>query len=141
MKETPSQCALNSTILSLMELKYFTFERGKSTSQPLDRASQQEEEEDTISQVSSVTSLSSAVTTAASKARQGGTKATDKELQRGSPVLRQSMSHGPRHRGTFWSSQRGQCHSSIYLAFSGALFKTGALSEIMQKGPVVPRPR
>uniref|UniRef100_H9GCQ0 Ankyrin repeat domain 27 n=1 Tax=Anolis carolinensis TaxID=28377 RepID=H9GCQ0_ANOCA len=82
MKETPSQCALNSTILSLMELKYFTFERGKSTSQPLDRASQQEEEEDTISQALPVTSLSSAVATAAREARQGETKATDKETDK-----------------------------------------------------------
>ncbi|XP_042336801.1 ankyrin repeat domain-containing protein 27 isoform X2 [Sceloporus undulatus] len=80
MKETPSQCALNSTILSLMELKYLTFERGKSVSQPLARSSQCGE--DTISQVSSVTSLSSPIASAATAVRQEETKAIYKEVDK-----------------------------------------------------------
>ncbi|KAH0619590.1 hypothetical protein JD844_000322 [Phrynosoma platyrhinos] len=79
MKETPSQCALNSTILSLMELKYLTFERGKSASQPLARSSLCGE--DTISQVSSVTSLSSPISLSATAVRQEETKAIYKEVR------------------------------------------------------------
>ncbi|XP_062997471.1 ankyrin repeat domain-containing protein 27 [Elgaria multicarinata webbii] len=56
-KETPVQCALNSTILSLMELDYLTFERGQSASQSPTRSPQFCE--DTISQISSVSTLSS----------------------------------------------------------------------------------
>ncbi|KAI6077673.1 Ankyrin repeat domain-containing protein 27 isoform X2 [Aix galericulata] len=51
MKETSLQCALNSKILSLMELNYITFERGQSAS---------EHSAETFSRGSSVSSLSSA---------------------------------------------------------------------------------
>ncbi|XP_061449947.1 ankyrin repeat domain-containing protein 27 [Rhineura floridana] len=74
MKETSVQCALNSTILSLMELNYLAFERGQSASQFLARSSQCGE--DTISQVSSVSSLSS------STARQEETKFNYKEVDK-----------------------------------------------------------
>ncbi|XP_066492877.1 ankyrin repeat domain-containing protein 27 isoform X1 [Tiliqua scincoides] len=62
MKETAAQCALNSKILSLMELNYLTFERGKSAPQVTEpsRARSPQCCEDTISQASSVSSLSSA---------------------------------------------------------------------------------
>ncbi|XP_054856723.1 ankyrin repeat domain-containing protein 27 [Eublepharis macularius] len=74
MKETAVQCALNSTILSLMELNYLRFERRQSASQSLTRS------EDTVSQVSSGSSLSSAAT--ASITRQDGTKAYYKEVEK-----------------------------------------------------------
>ncbi|XP_077166705.1 ankyrin repeat domain-containing protein 27 isoform X2 [Paroedura picta] len=74
MKETAVQCALNSTILSLMELNYLRFERRPSASQSLTRS------EDTASQVSSGSSLSSSTT--ASIARQDITKAYYKEVEK-----------------------------------------------------------
>ncbi|XP_035192873.1 ankyrin repeat domain-containing protein 27 isoform X2 [Oxyura jamaicensis] len=58
MKETSLQCALNSKILSLMELNYLTFERGQSASESPLRSPQHSVE--TFSRVSSVSSLSSA---------------------------------------------------------------------------------
>ncbi|XP_067158612.1 ankyrin repeat domain-containing protein 27 isoform X2 [Apteryx mantelli] len=57
MKETSLQCALNSKILSLMELNYLTFERGKSASESPLRSPQRSTE--TFSRGSSVSSLSS----------------------------------------------------------------------------------
>ncbi|KAL8194885.1 UNVERIFIED_CONTAM: hypothetical protein K2H54_037571, partial [Gekko kuhli] len=74
MKETAVQCALNSTILSLMELNYLRFERRQSASQSLTRS------EDTASQVSSGSSLSSSAT--APIARRDGTKAYYKEVEK-----------------------------------------------------------
>ncbi|XP_053126363.1 ankyrin repeat domain-containing protein 27 isoform X2 [Hemicordylus capensis] len=76
MKETAVQCALNSTILSLMELNYLTFERGKSTSQPL--AKSPPCYEDAISQVSSLSSLPEP----AAVSRQEETKVNDKEVEK-----------------------------------------------------------
>eukprot|EP00076_Gallus_gallus_P025393 XP_015147919.1 ankyrin repeat domain-containing protein 27 isoform X2 [Gallus gallus] len=58
MKETSLQCALNSKILSLMELNYLTFERGQSASESPLRSPQHSTE--TFSRGSSVSSLSSA---------------------------------------------------------------------------------
>ncbi|KAM6252787.1 ankyrin repeat domain-containing protein 27 isoform 1-T1 [Porphyrio hochstetteri] len=58
MKETSLQCALNSKILSLMELNCLTFERGQSASESPLRSPQQSTE--TFSRGSSVSSLSSA---------------------------------------------------------------------------------
>uniref|UniRef100_A0A8C3XIF0 Ankyrin repeat domain 27 n=1 Tax=Chelydra serpentina TaxID=8475 RepID=A0A8C3XIF0_CHESE len=58
MKETSLQCALNSKILSLMELNYLTFERGQSASESPVRSPQHSA--DTFSRGSSVSSLSSA---------------------------------------------------------------------------------
>ncbi|XP_031411290.1 ankyrin repeat domain-containing protein 27 isoform X2 [Meleagris gallopavo] len=58
MKETSLQCALNSKILSLMELNYLTFERGQSASESPHRSPQHSTE--TFSRGSSVSSLSSA---------------------------------------------------------------------------------
>ncbi|XP_068550045.1 ankyrin repeat domain-containing protein 27 isoform X2 [Anas acuta] len=58
MKETSLQCALNSKILSLMELNYITFERGQSASELPLRSPQHSAE--TFSRGSSVSSLSSA---------------------------------------------------------------------------------
>ncbi|XP_068812341.1 ankyrin repeat domain-containing protein 27 isoform X5 [Struthio camelus] len=58
MKETSLQCALNSKILSLMELNYLTFERGQSASESPLRSPQRSTE--TFSRGSSVSSLSSA---------------------------------------------------------------------------------
>uniref|UniRef100_A0A8C3HST2 Ankyrin repeat domain 27 n=1 Tax=Chrysemys picta bellii TaxID=8478 RepID=A0A8C3HST2_CHRPI len=58
MKETSLQCALNSKILSLMELNYLTFERGQSASETPVRSPQHSA--DTFSRGSSVSSLSSA---------------------------------------------------------------------------------
>ncbi|NXC19742.1 ANR27 protein, partial [Corythaeola cristata] len=60
MKETSLQCALNSKILSLMELNYLTFERGQSASESPLRSPQHSTE--TFSRGSSVSSLSSAST-------------------------------------------------------------------------------
>ncbi|XP_075571304.1 ankyrin repeat domain-containing protein 27 isoform X2 [Pelecanus crispus] len=60
MKETSLQCALNSKILSLMELNYLTFERGQSASESPLRSPQRSAE--TFSRGSSVSSLSSAST-------------------------------------------------------------------------------
>ncbi|XP_075290076.1 ankyrin repeat domain-containing protein 27 isoform X3 [Opisthocomus hoazin] len=60
MKETSLQCALNSKILSLMELNYLTFERGQSASESPLRSPQHSVE--TFSRGSSVSSLSSAST-------------------------------------------------------------------------------
>ncbi|XP_062356328.1 ankyrin repeat domain-containing protein 27 isoform X1 [Cinclus cinclus] len=60
MKETSLQCALNSKILSLMELNYLTFERGQSASESPLRSPQHSAE--TFSRGSSVSSLSSAST-------------------------------------------------------------------------------
>ncbi|KAM6409308.1 ankyrin repeat domain-containing protein 27 isoform 2-T2 [Rhynochetos jubatus] len=60
MKETSLQCALNSKILSLMELNYLTFERGQSASESPLRSPQRSTE--TFSRGSSVSSLSSAST-------------------------------------------------------------------------------
>uniref|UniRef100_A0A8D0H6M3 Ankyrin repeat domain 27 n=1 Tax=Sphenodon punctatus TaxID=8508 RepID=A0A8D0H6M3_SPHPU len=57
MKETSLQCALNSKILSLMELNYLTFERGESAAESPVRSPQRSA--DTFSRVSSVSSLSS----------------------------------------------------------------------------------
>nr|XP_025039493.1 ankyrin repeat domain-containing protein 27 isoform X2 [Pelodiscus sinensis] len=57
MKETSLQCALNSKILSLMELNYLTFERGQSASESPGRSPQRSA--DTFSRGSSVSSLSS----------------------------------------------------------------------------------
>uniref|UniRef100_A0ACB8EAU8 Uncharacterized protein n=1 Tax=Sphaerodactylus townsendi TaxID=933632 RepID=A0ACB8EAU8_9SAUR len=74
MKETSVQCALNSTILSLMELNYLRFERRQSASQSLTRS------EDTASQASSGSSLSSAATTSIN--RQDRTKAYYKEVEK-----------------------------------------------------------
>ncbi|KAJ7311918.1 hypothetical protein JRQ81_006238 [Phrynocephalus forsythii] len=70
MKETPVQCALNSTILSLMESNYLTFERGQSASQSLPRSPQGCE--DAVSHVSCVCSLTSAAAAAAAAAAAGG---------------------------------------------------------------------
>ncbi|XP_070616397.1 ankyrin repeat domain-containing protein 27 isoform X2 [Erythrolamprus reginae] len=56
MKETPVQYALNSTIVSLMELNYLTFEKGQRSSQSPVRSSSCGE--DTLSQLSSTSSLS-----------------------------------------------------------------------------------
>ncbi|XP_067396118.1 ankyrin repeat domain-containing protein 27 [Emydura macquarii macquarii] len=58
MKETSLQCALNSKILSLMELNYLTFERGQSASESPVRSPLRSA--DTFSRGSSVSSLSSA---------------------------------------------------------------------------------
>ncbi|XP_060132080.1 ankyrin repeat domain-containing protein 27 isoform X1 [Zootoca vivipara] len=74
IKETPVQCALNSTILSLMELNYLAFERGQSASQSPARSSQGGE--DSISQLSSISSLSSATT------RQEEAKSSYKEVEK-----------------------------------------------------------
>nr|XP_021396597.1 ankyrin repeat domain-containing protein 27 isoform X4 [Lonchura striata domestica] len=60
MKETSLQCALNSKILSLMEVNYLTFERGQSASESPLRSPQHSTE--TFSRGSSVSSLSSAST-------------------------------------------------------------------------------
>ncbi|XP_069649608.1 ankyrin repeat domain-containing protein 27 isoform X2 [Haliaeetus albicilla] len=60
MKETSLQCALNSKILSLMELNYLTFERGQSASESSLRSPQHSTE--TFSRGSSISSLSSAST-------------------------------------------------------------------------------
>ncbi|KAM6057794.1 ankyrin repeat domain-containing protein 27 isoform 2-T2 [Chlamydotis macqueenii] len=60
MKETSLQCALNSKILSLMELNYLTFERGQSASESPLRSPQRSTE--AFSRGSSVSSLSSAST-------------------------------------------------------------------------------
>ncbi|NXU48575.1 ANR27 protein, partial [Turnix velox] len=60
MKETSLQCALNSKILSLMELNYIKFERGQSASESPLRSPQRSAE--TFSRGSSVSSLSSAST-------------------------------------------------------------------------------
>ncbi|EMP36869.1 Ankyrin repeat domain-containing protein 27 [Chelonia mydas] len=57
MKETSLQCALNSKILSLMELNYLTFERGQSASEV---TVSPQHSADTFSRGSSVSSLSSA---------------------------------------------------------------------------------
>ncbi|XP_078236475.1 ankyrin repeat domain-containing protein 27 isoform X1 [Pogona vitticeps] len=79
MKETPVQCALNSTILSLMELNYLTFEKGQGASQSLTRSPQGGE--DTLSQVSCASTLSSA-TTATAGAGQEETKTNYKEVDK-----------------------------------------------------------
>ncbi|XP_068017803.1 ankyrin repeat domain-containing protein 27 isoform X1 [Melanerpes formicivorus] len=57
MRETSLQCALNSKILSLMELNYLAFERGQSASESPLRSPQYSTE--TFSRGSSVSSLSS----------------------------------------------------------------------------------
>uniref|UniRef100_A0A0F7ZCG5 Ankyrin repeat domain-containing protein 27 n=2 Tax=Crotalus adamanteus TaxID=8729 RepID=A0A0F7ZCG5_CROAD len=80
MKETPMQCALNSTIVSLMELNYLTFEKGQHASQSPVRSSCCE---DTISQVSSTSSLSSIilVTTVTPEEAKSNYKEVDKLLR------------------------------------------------------------
>ncbi|XP_064015901.1 ankyrin repeat domain-containing protein 27 isoform X3 [Pogoniulus pusillus] len=60
MRETSLQCALNSKIVSLMELNYLTFERGQSASESPLRSPQHSTE--TFSRGSSVSSLSSTST-------------------------------------------------------------------------------
>uniref|UniRef100_A0A8C3RMB5 Ankyrin repeat domain 27 n=1 Tax=Chelydra serpentina TaxID=8475 RepID=A0A8C3RMB5_CHESE len=60
MKETSLQCALNSKILSLMELNYLTFERGQSASEVTSPVRSPQHSADTFSRGSSVSSLSSA---------------------------------------------------------------------------------
>ncbi|ETE62186.1 Ankyrin repeat domain-containing protein 27, partial [Ophiophagus hannah] len=76
MKETPLQCALNSTIVSLMELNYLTFEKGQHASQVIQRI-------DTISQVSSTSSLSFIipVTTVTPEETKSNYKEVDKLLR------------------------------------------------------------
>ncbi|XP_074439088.1 ankyrin repeat domain-containing protein 27 isoform X4 [Larus michahellis] len=76
MKETSLQCALNSKILSLMELNYLTFERGQSASESPLRSPQRSTE--TFSRGSSVSSLSSAST----DARQEEVKNSYKEVEK-----------------------------------------------------------
>ncbi|KAM9509464.1 ankyrin repeat domain-containing protein 27 isoform 3-T7 [Guaruba guarouba] len=76
MKETSLQCALNSKILSLMELNSLTFERGQSASESSLRSPQRSTE--TFSRGSSVSSLSSAST----DIRQEEVKNSYKEVQK-----------------------------------------------------------
>ncbi|KAM8982977.1 ankyrin repeat domain-containing protein 27 isoform 1-T6 [Ara ararauna] len=76
MKETSLQCALNSKILSLMELNSLTFERGQSASESSLRSPQRSME--TFSRGSSVSSLSSAST----DIRQEEVKNSYKEVQK-----------------------------------------------------------
>ncbi|KAM9624366.1 ankyrin repeat domain-containing protein 27 isoform 1-T3 [Morphnus guianensis] len=76
MKETSLQCALNSKILSLMELNYLTFERGQSASESPLRSPQHSTE--TFSRGSSISSLSSAST----DIRQEEVKNSNKEVEK-----------------------------------------------------------
>ncbi|XP_071423941.1 ankyrin repeat domain-containing protein 27 isoform X1 [Pithys albifrons albifrons] len=76
MKETSLQCALNSKILSLMELNYVTFERGQHASESPLRSPQHSAE--TFSRGSSVSSLSSAST----DVRQEEVKNSYKEVEK-----------------------------------------------------------
>ncbi|XP_065497027.1 ankyrin repeat domain-containing protein 27 isoform X1 [Caloenas nicobarica] len=76
MKETSLQCALNSKILSLMELNYLTFERGQCASESPLRSPQCSAE--TFSRGSSVSSLSSAST----EIRQEEVKNSYKEVEK-----------------------------------------------------------
>uniref|UniRef100_A0A8D2L4N5 Ankyrin repeat domain 27 n=1 Tax=Varanus komodoensis TaxID=61221 RepID=A0A8D2L4N5_VARKO len=78
MRETPVQCALNSTILSLMELNYFAFEREQSAPQSPARSLQGCE--DNISQISSISTLSS-VTAAKQEEITANYKEVDKLLR------------------------------------------------------------
>ncbi|KAM9122589.1 ankyrin repeat domain-containing protein 27 isoform 2-T4 [Pangshura tecta] len=76
MKETSLQCALNSKILSLMELNYLTFERGQNASESPVRSPQHSA--DTFSRGSSVSSLSSA----SADTRQEEVKNNYKEIEK-----------------------------------------------------------
>ncbi|XP_050779011.1 ankyrin repeat domain-containing protein 27 isoform X3 [Gopherus flavomarginatus] len=76
VKETSLQCALNSKILSLMELNYLTFERGQSASESPVRSPQHSA--DTFSRGSSVSSLSSA----SADTRQEEVKNNYKEIEK-----------------------------------------------------------
>ncbi|NXX43177.1 ANR27 protein, partial [Tricholaema leucomelas] len=76
MRETSLQCALNSKILSLMELNYLTFERGQSASESPLRSPQHSTE--TFSRGSSVSSLSSTST----DTRQEEVKNSYKEVEK-----------------------------------------------------------
>ncbi|XP_064884448.1 ankyrin repeat domain-containing protein 27 isoform X6 [Columba livia] len=76
MKETSLQCALNSKILSLMELNYLAFERGQCASESPLRSPQLSAE--TFSRGSSVSSLSSAST----EIRQEEVKSSYKEVEK-----------------------------------------------------------
>ncbi|XP_064015900.1 ankyrin repeat domain-containing protein 27 isoform X2 [Pogoniulus pusillus] len=76
MRETSLQCALNSKIVSLMELNYLTFERGQSASESPLRSPQHSTE--TFSRGSSVSSLSSTST----DTRQEEVKNSYKEVEK-----------------------------------------------------------
>ncbi|NXN10796.1 ANR27 protein, partial [Indicator maculatus] len=76
MRETSLQCALNSKILSLMELNYLAFERGQSASESPLRSPQYST--DTFSRGSSVSSLSSTST----DTRQEEVKNSYKEVEK-----------------------------------------------------------
>ncbi|XP_043843395.1 ankyrin repeat domain-containing protein 27 isoform X4 [Dromiciops gliroides] len=76
MKETPLKCALNSKIVSVMETNYLAFERGKRSSESPVRSPLCSV--DSISQASSISSLSSAC----ADLRQEETKNNYKEVEK-----------------------------------------------------------